>query len=114
MKRSFSSSSSSLLLTLAASSAAWLLIITIIFKINETRAWEYQTVNVAPNLNLSVAIEGPNNAANKVILLHGFPEGSWAWEPFVEAAKNQLLKKKNNNGDGDGGFQFVAPRSTWL
>jgi len=44
----------------------------------------YRSIPVSPNVTLNVALAGPINAT-PVVLLHGFPGGSWLWAGLLQS-----------------------------
>jgi len=60
----------------------------------------YRKVNVGA-INLNVGLMGPSLAVNKVLLLHGFPEGSHMWALLTEALHEQLESPET--------YQFIMP-----
>jgi pimeloyl-ACP methyl ester carboxylesterase len=58
---------------------------------------EYRTVQVQAGISLDVAVAGPVDAKDAMVLLHGYPECSWFWRGVVDP----LLK--------GGGLQLWMP-----
>jgi pimeloyl-ACP methyl ester carboxylesterase len=79
-------------------------LILAVFAAAATAAPEYRFIGVGNGVNLSVAFDGPDSAPNKVLMLHGFPEGSWSWADMIDYARANLTAE-----DDSPAWQFIAP-----